>query len=193
MCQAVQVATPTFACDCGKFLHYRGIPTHRNKCQDRIRKIKMQAQDVTFTADGPSPLKSSNLSAPSFTSQDSSLAVTSHMDGDAQTAVPLVTSASQLEPDRQSEDGMALVSQELNSTTVQADRPTTIRSRLRSNKSAQPPATSHPAVPSEPAAIAPTMSSSSNGSAKPSAAVPTGATGSTLPLNACKVGCGKVC
>ena len=38
-CSAETGVPPGFVCDCGKFLMYRGIPTHRNKCSLRIRKI----------------------------------------------------------------------------------------------------------------------------------------------------------
>ena len=56
-CQAEDVVTPQFACSCGKFLTYRGIPNHRNKCSEKIRKIRFPERDETFSTAGPSPLR----------------------------------------------------------------------------------------------------------------------------------------
>ena len=58
-CSGETVPTPDHVCDCGKYLYYRGIPTHRNKCEERIRKILLNDEDQTFRAEGPSLLTSS--------------------------------------------------------------------------------------------------------------------------------------
>ena len=61
MCNLDKTVSPSFVCDCGKYLMYKGIPAHRNKCSTRrIRKIIFPDEfeaDVTYTAHGPSPMK----------------------------------------------------------------------------------------------------------------------------------------
>ena len=61
VCNLDKTVSPSFVCDCGKYLMYKGIPAHRNKCSTRrIRKIIFPDEfeaDATYTAQGPSPMK----------------------------------------------------------------------------------------------------------------------------------------
>ena len=50
-CLAEVVATPAYACCCGKFLHYRGVQIHRNKCSEKVRKIKLPCPETLSQAE----------------------------------------------------------------------------------------------------------------------------------------------
>ena len=203
------MATPAYACDCGKFLQYRGIPTHRNKCQERIRKIKLQvhvfdivnlvfaltfiqnAQDVTFTANGPSPLKSSSIFIPSSSPTEEIASSTRLTEGSASSTSP--TERGSRSPSL-TEGGLRLPSPteggaSLTSLTEgHVDRSkdstassTNIRSRLRSQKSVPPPTQSDVKAGPNLSVVQPSdMATEPAGvSSKPA-------------FDECKFGCGKV-
>ena len=195
-CQAEDVVTPQFACSCGKFLTYRGIPNHRNKCSEKIRKIRFPERDETFSTAGPSPLRT-------FSSQPT------------QIMPPQLPPLSQVAQTQSSPPIQYQPPPSVSPITTQLPLSTqgTIRSRLRSHKS---PGSREPA-PSDSSATQPNSSATQpNSSAtqpNSSATQPdssttqpdratqgdinisqayTAASSQVIPANQCRFGCGKV-
>ena len=181
-CQAEDVVTPQFACSCGKFLTYRGIPNHRNKCSEKIRKIRFPERDETFSTAGPSPLRT-------FSSQPT------------QIMPPQLPPLSQVAQTQSSPPIQYQPPPSVSPITTQLPLATqgTIRSRLRSHKS---PGSREPA-PSDSSATQPNSSATQPDSSttQPDRATQgdinisqayTAASSQVIPANQCRFGCGKV-